>query len=77
MSGEVVLTLWLVTWRERSRTSAWRIGEDGKYKINKPVKLSDESGEYWQVAVYAFNRMTAIFDAAEIINKEIKFANSQ
>lgn len=70
--SEMILSLWMVTWRDRGKTSAWRVVDDGKYHINKPRRLKDETGDYWQVPVYAHNRMTAVFDAAGIINKEIQ-----
>lgn len=73
MSDEMTFFLWVVTWRERAmRASAWKVVDDGNYEINKPRRLEDELGSYWQVAVYAHNKMTAIMDSQLMINKEIQ-----
>jgi hypothetical protein len=66
------MSLWVVTWRDRNKTSAWRVVDDGEYAVNDARRFEDETGVYWQVPVYAHNKMTAIFDAAGLINKEIQ-----
>ncbi len=72
MSDEINLYLWMVTWRERGKTNAWKVPDDGKYNVGQVTTFNDELGTYWQVPIYAHNRMTAVFDAAGIINKEIQ-----
>lgn len=71
MPDEINLHLWIVTWRERGKANAWRVPDDGQYSVGKVRKFKDETGSYWQVAIYAHNKMTAVFDAAGLINKEI------
>ena len=71
MSGQMKPQLWVVTWRDRGKANAWKVDDDGQYLINQPKKYKDSNGYYWQVHVYAHNRMTAVFDAAGLVNKEI------
>lgn len=70
----IEMNLWVVNWR-RGKIAAWRVNDDGQYAVNKPRQYSDSDGAYWQVPVYAHNKMTAIFDAAAIINKRLSDEN--
>lgn len=66
------LFLWLVTWRDRGVSTAWKVDDDGQYDIGRPHRHEDSRGTYWQVAVWSHNRAMAVLDAAPTIQKAIR-----